>query len=75
MIKHSRQFPIIHSETFVRRQLNVARSKMELLPVAVKAGMSGYLNTLDRRITDLFGRGRTVEFGSDHVLEAELAVE
>lgn len=75
-VLQSRIFPIRHDEVHVRKQLNVARTKMNKWPtVGIKDGMKEYLDSLDAQISKFFGSGQTVEFGSDYMVEAVLEPE
>ena len=67
---HSKQFPILYRHTTILKQINVGRSKIPLLPVALRESMQQVWNDLEeesQRYTKEIPNGR-VPFGFDYVV-------
>lgn len=69
-VLETRVFPIRHNELHVRKQLDVARTKLGKMDGVIAGQMRVYLDSLDVKIKNLFGKGQEVEFGSDYMVEA-----
>lgn len=70
------KLPILYSEHSIRRQLNVARSKLPLFKDrALASAMGKSIDSLDGRMKDLVNRAenRRIRQGFDYVIAAELS--